>query len=225
MMTLRLPQQVSIDSKEHKLAYIGCLRLSIVIHAYNTCESSIVWNLTIRHGCFFGFFLFGWVVFFRWSHDKHVITRKYEWMSHRLDAKVDENFTRKWNRCRSRNHLCMYIWVCCFKVKWRGVFFTRVTMCIHSRVWNVVRTGDKLLSVPTVIMMKFCTFWSLKEFTRHKPSSCHGDLSCSSADQAYDGLHWTGGQWEGRRNRSKGKTDINNCPSSCCFFLKTYTNN
>lgn len=33
MVTLRLPQQVSINSKKRELAYMRCLRLLIVTHA------------------------------------------------------------------------------------------------------------------------------------------------------------------------------------------------
>lgn len=146
---------------------MGCVRLLFVKYAYKTCGSSIVRKLAIRHACFSFFFS----SFLSWSHDRHVIRRKSEWMSRRLDAYVNGNFTRKWNRPTSRNQLCMYIWVWCFKMKWRGV-----ALCIHSTVWNVVRGGDKLWSVPTVVMMKLCTFWSLEEFMHHKPSPCHGDL-------------------------------------------------
>lgn len=123
----------------------------------NTCLEHlwVQYRVEFNYQTCLGFFLFVWG-FFRWSHDKHVITRKYEWMSHRLVDKLMEallenetdveaeitfacifgSVVLKWNEgeCSLPESQCVF--TAEFEMLWE-----RVTNCVQfplSSWWNCV---------------------------------------------------------------------------------------
>lgn len=129
----------------------------------------------------------------------HVIMRNREWISHRLSTSLGRKCYQKIGCLKCRIQPYEYVSVWCLKAKWTKAFLTRVTVCSQQDE-NSLSPGESVSQCVS--------------------PECF--LLFLSADQAHDGLHWAGGQREGRRNRCKGKNGlliniINN--KSACFLL------